>query len=135
MPISKFILKKVRQQAVVKFVGDGSANVDLVADLKLADETVTDVANTVRVNINSVIFTNSNSTTPITIARNGNTVMQLFGNDNWSFNQMMGFVDNENNSANIRVTLPATSTLFLGLTKAGGFNEPNNQQLKDYQKI
>ncbi len=135
MPISKFILKKVRQQAVVKFVGDGTANVDLVADLKLADETVTDVANTVRVNINSVIFTNSNSTTPITIARNGNTVMQLFGNDNWSFNQMMGFVDNENNGANIRVTLPATSTLFLGLTKAGGFTEPNNQQLKDYQKI
>lgn len=134
MPISKFILKRVRQQAVVKFVGDGTANVDLVADLKLPDETVTDVANTVRVNINSVIFTNSNSTTPITIARNGNTVMQLFGNDNWSFNQMMGFVDNENNSANIRVTLPATSTLFLGLTKQG-FNEPNNQALKDYQKI
>jgi len=134
MPISKFIIKRVRQQAVVKFVGDGTANVDLVADLKLPDETVTDVANTVRVNINSVIFTNSNSTTPITIARNGNTVMQLFGNDNWSFNQMMGFVDNENNSANIRVTLPATSTLFLGLTKQG-FNEPNNQALKDYQKI
>jgi hypothetical protein len=134
MPISKFIIKRVRQQAVVKFVGDGTANVDLVADLKLPDETVTDVANTVRVNINSVIFTNSNSTTPITIARNGNTVMQLFGNDNWSFNQMMGFVDNENNGANIKVTLPATSTLFLGLTKQG-FNEPNNQALKDYQKI
>ena len=134
MAISKFIIKRVRQQAIVKFVGDGTANVDLVADLKLPDETVTDVANTVRVNINSVIFTNSNSTTPITIARNGNTVMQLFGNDNWSFNQMMGFVDNENNGANIKVTLPATSTLFLGLTKQG-FNEPNNQALKDYQKI
>ena len=134
MPISKFIIKRVRQQAIIKFVGDGTANVDLVADLKLPDETVTDVANTVRVNINSVIFTNSNSTTPITIARNGNTVMQLFGNDNWSFNQMMGFVDNENNGANIKVTLPATSTLFLGLTKQG-FNEPNNQALKDYQKI
>lgn len=134
MPISKFIIKRVRQQAIIKFVGDGTANVDLVADLKLPDETVTNVANTVRVTINSVIFTNSNSTTPITIARNSNTVMQLFGNDNWSFNQMMGFVDNENNSANIRVTLPATSTLFLGLTKQG-FNEPNNQALKDYQKI
>ena len=47
MPISKFILKRVRQQAVVKFVGDGTANVDLVADLKLPDETVTNVANTV----------------------------------------------------------------------------------------
>ena len=86
------------------------------------------------VTINSVIFTNSNSTTPITIARNSNTVMQLFGNDNWSFNQMMGFVDNEAADANIRVTLPATSTLYLGLTKQG-FNEPNNQALKDYQKI
>jgi len=134
MPISKFIIKRVRQQAVVKFVGDGTANVDLVADLKLPDETVTNVANTVRVTINSVIFTNSNSTTPITIARNSNTVMQLFGNDNWSFNQMMGFVDNEAADANIRVTLPATSTLYLGLTKQG-FNEPNNQALKDYQKI
>jgi len=134
MPISKFIIKRVRQQAIVKFVGDGTANVDLVADLKLPDETVTNVANTVRVTINSVIFTNSNSTTPITIARNSNTVMQLFGNDNWSFNQMMGFVDNEAADANIRVTLPATSTLYLGLTKQG-FNEPNNQALKDYQKI
>jgi len=134
MPISKFIIKRVRQQAIIKFVGDGTANVDLVADLKLPDETVTNVANTVRVTINSVIFTNSNSTTPITIARNSNTVMQLFGNDNWSFNQMMGFVDNEAADANIRVTLPATSTLYLGLTKQG-FNEPNNQALKDYQKI
>jgi len=134
MPISKFIIKRVRQQAIIIFVVDGTANVDLVADLKLPDETVTNVANTVRVTINSVIFTNSNSTTPITIARNSNTVMQLFGNDNWSFNQMMGFVDNEAADANIRVTLPATSTLYLGLTKQG-FNEPNNQALKDYQKI
>lgn len=133
MAITKTILKKVRQQAIVKFVGDGTANVDLIADLKLPDETVVDAANTVRVNINSVVFTNGSTTTPITIARNSNTVMLLYGNDNWSFSQMLGFVDNEANHANIRVTLPVSATLYLGLTKLG-FVEPNNQELKDYQK-
>jgi len=133
MAITKFIIKKVRQQAIVKFVGDGTANVDLVADLKLSDETVTDVANTVRVTINSVVFSNSNASTPITIARDANTVMQLFGNDNWSFSQQFGFVDNESAGSNIKVTLPVSSTLYLGLTKQG-FKETNNQELKDYQK-
>jgi hypothetical protein len=39
MAITKTILKKVRQQAVVKFVGDGTANVDCNIDVRLSDET------------------------------------------------------------------------------------------------
>ena len=46
MAVTKTVIKKVRQQAVVKFVGDGQANVDLNSDLALADETFLGYANT-----------------------------------------------------------------------------------------
>lgn len=134
MPITKTVLKKVRQQAIVKLVGDGTANVD-PHDVILSDETYGGVGNT-RMNFNSILFTNGSSTTPITVARNGTTVMQLFGNDNWSFSQMMGFVDNTTNNANIAITIPSPGgTVFLGLTKVEGFEPPDNQSKKDYQKI
>jgi len=135
MPITKTILKKVRQQAIVKFVGDGSSNVDLVADLKLPDETVSNVS-TVQVNINSIIFSSGSTVAPLAVNRSGSNVILLWGNDNWSYSQMMGFVDNQSNNANLVVTIPAPGgTVYLGLTKAAGFTEPNNQALKDYQKI
>ena len=46
MPVIRTVLKKVRQQAVVKFIGSGMANVDLRADLKRSDETFLGFANT-----------------------------------------------------------------------------------------
>jgi len=132
MPVTKTILKRVRLGAIVKFVGDGSANVDLGADLRLSDETL-DVAN-IRVNINSVYY-NSGAATPITLVRNGNTIQQLFGNDNWLLSQASGFVDNQDNTGNVVVTIPTGGgTLILGLTKASGFSEPNKQVQPDWQK-
>jgi hypothetical protein len=125
MPITKTILKKVRQQAVVKLVGDGTANVDLVADLKLSDETVSNVAN-IKVNINSVYF--NADTGPILLKRNNSNVLVLFGSDNWFFTQTSGYSDTSNNSANVVVTIPASGgTVILGLTKEAGFAEPNQQ--------
>jgi hypothetical protein len=125
MPITKTILKKVRQQAVVKLVGDGTANVDLVADLKLSDETVSNVAN-IKVNINSVYF--NADTGPILLKRNNSNVLVLFGSDNWFFTQTSGFSDTSNNSANVVVTIPASGgTVILGLTKEAGFAEPDQQ--------
>lgn len=135
MAIVKTVLKKVYQQGVVKFVGDstgGSANVDLGADLKTADETL-DVAN-LKVNINTVYF-NSNGAAPITLNRNGSNVQILYGSDNWLFSQQSGFVDTSNLTANIVVTIPAGGgTVILGLTKQEGFIQPDRQNLQPRQR-
>lgn len=125
MPITKTIVKKVRQQAIVKFVGDGTANVDLIADLKLSDETPLDPAN-IKVNINSIYFNNDSG--PITINRNGSNVLLLYGSDNWFFTAVSGFSDTSNSSANVVVTIPSPGgTVILGLTKEKGFVEPDQQ--------
>ena len=125
MPITKTIVKKVRQQAIVKFVGDGTANVDLIADLKLSDETPLDPAN-IKVNINSIYFNNDSG--PITIKRDNSNVMLLYGSDNWFFTAVSGFSDTSNSSANVVVTIPSPGgTVILGLTKEKGFVEPDQQ--------
>jgi len=134
MAITKTILKKVRQQAVIKFVGDGTANVDCNVDVRLSDETFSGYGNA-NLNINTIYYNQSNSSTPITITRNGGISFQLFGNDQWLLSQQSGFVDNANNGANIVVTIPAPGgTVILGLTKAGGYTPPDLQALKDYQR-
>ncbi len=126
MPITKTVLKKVRQQAIVKLVGDGTATIDINADLKLADETFKGYANA-NVNINSIVWSVPD-TAPTLIQRNSSNVLILVGNDNWSFTQMLGFSDSSNNTANISVTIPgAGGTVILGLTKAEGFAPPNDQ--------
>lgn len=126
MPITKTILKKVRQQAIIKLIGDGTATIDINADLKLADETFKGYANA-NVNINSIVWSVPD-TAPTLIQRNSSNVLILVGNDNWSFTQMLGFSDSSNNTANISVTIPGSGgTVILGLTKAEGFAPPNDQ--------
>ena len=129
---SKTVLKKTRQQAIVKLVGTGTYTITPL-DVKLADETVASNGN-VTMNINSVIYSLVGATAS-TVARGATTVMELTGNDNWSFSQMMGFVENESNASNITVTLNGGGMIYMGITKSDGFTEPNNQALKDYQKI
>lgn len=120
MAITKTITKKVYGQAIVKFVGDGTSNVDLYSDIKLNDETVT--AGNLSVTINSITYSNGSSSAPIQILRNGTLVLQLFGNDNWYLAQSQGFSDTANASANIVVIVPSPGgTVYLGLTKAGGY--------------
>ncbi len=120
MPITKTITKKVYGQAVVKFVGDGTSNVDLYSDIKLSDETVT--AGNLNVTINSITYSNGSSSTPILIYRNNTLIMQLFGNDNWYMSQAQGFSEGANATANIVVIVPSPGGMvYLGLTKAGGY--------------
>lgn len=128
---TKTVIKKTRQQAIVKLVGTGSYTITPV-DIKLADETLASNGN-VTMNINSVIYSLVGATAS-TVARGATTVMELTGNDNWSFSQMMGFVENESNSSNITVTLNGGGMIYMGITKSDGFKEPNNQELKNYQK-
>ena len=123
MPVTRTVLKKTLQQAVVKFVGDGMSNVT-PQDLLTTNVTL-DLPN-VQMNITGMIWTTP-GTVPIIITRNNSTVMLLNGNDNWSLSQMFGFVDTSNNNANITVVMPANSTMYLHISKPAGFIEPDQQ--------
>jgi hypothetical protein len=130
MAVTKTILKKARQQAVVKFVGDGQANIDLNIDLVMSDETFLGYSNC-NVTINSVIYTSSDAASnPILIKRpsTGANVLILSGTDNWMLSQNYGFTDSTNTQSNINIVLPpAGGTLILGVTKKNGYQEPNEQ--------
>jgi hypothetical protein len=125
MAVVKTVLKKVRQQAAIKLIGDGSASITSL-DLALADEVV-DQPN-VQMNITGVMWTTPGPV-PIIITRNGTVTQYLNGNDNWAMAQMFGISDTANNSANITIIMPANSMVYLSITKADGFNEPNQQIL------
>jgi|688.fasta_scaffold104500_2 hypothetical protein len=126
------ILKKTRQQAVAKVIGTGQANINYL-DLKLPDETI-DNGNIV-INITGVLWTSEGASgSPITVKRTvgwptiGEEILTLYGNDNWSLNQMLGIVDTANNNGNIHVVMPAGGgTMYMTLSKPSGFIEPNFQ--------
>ena len=127
MAVTKTIVKRVRQQAVIKFVGDGQANVDLDADLKTSDETFLGYANT-NVMITGMVWSTSGGVGgPITIKRpsTGANVIVLWGTDNWSLTQSFGFYDPANTNANINITMPSDGgTLYLTVSKKTGYREP-----------
>jgi hypothetical protein len=123
MPVVRTVLKKVRQQAVVKMIGSGVSTITSW-DLKLADETV-DQPN-VQLNITGIMWT-APDTLPIVVSRNGTDIMYLNGNDNWSMTQMFGFADSSNTNSNISVALPANSLVYIHLSKTAGFIEPDQQ--------
>lgn len=128
MPVSKTILKKTPQTAVVKLVGSGSATIDLNADLKTADESFLGYANA-NVNIAGIVWSLGGSDS-LTIARDSTTTMVLYGNDNWTLNQQWGFTDTANNQANIACTFSGSGgTAFITLSKTQGFTIPNQQVL------
>lgn len=125
MPVVKTVLKKVRQQAGIKLIGEGEATITSL-DLKLADEIV-DQPN-VKITVTGAMWT-APGTNPIILTRNSNITQYFNGNDNWSMTQTLGFPDTEENNANISIAMPANSMIYLHLTKLDGFDEPNQQIL------
>lgn len=119
------ILKKVRQQAVVQYVGSGSTTIDL-ASLALPDETF-DRANS-KVTLAHVFF---HFVSAGTIARAGsNTILELGAGatDNWDFSAQGGFVLNQDANANIVINMGASAgTVICTLHKSAGYAEPDNQ--------
>ena len=118
------ILKKVRQQAVVSFVGTGTDVVDLY-DLKLADETF-DRANS-KVTIAHIWFS---FTAAGNISRNGSEVLSVGAGamDNWDFHQTGGFVLNQNANSNVEINMGSNvGTVIMTLHKSAGYTEPDNQ--------
>jgi hypothetical protein len=134
MPVTTTILKNVRQQAVVKFIGNGIANVDLRADLTKSDETFQGFPN-VNVTIKTVMWSTTDSVSaPILVQRGVNAtvatnVMILYGGAaDWELDQGAGFVDDVGSNSNVTVILPAAGAmLYLVLGKKTGYVGPNLQ--------
>ena len=133
MAISKTSLQNVRQQSVIKLIneiGAATANITLT-ELKKDDETL-DQANS-QVNIQTVIYSASDSSAgPIVISRGPTpftsaNVMFLHGSGSMELDQGAGFHDQSNASANITITMPGQSLLYIVLGKAAGYIEPNQQ--------
>jgi len=134
MAVTTTILKNVRQQAVVKFIGSGTANVDLRADLTQPEETFLGFANT-NVSIKTVMWSTTDSiSSPILVQRgvtaaSASNVLILYGGaSDWELDQGAGFVDDVSANANITVQLPAPGgMLYLVLGKRTGYEGPNFQ--------
>jgi hypothetical protein len=133
MPVTRSILKNVRQQAVVKFIGNGTANIDLRADLTQPEETFQGFGNT-NVTIKTVMYSTTDAaSSPILIQRGVNAtvatnVMILYGTADWELDQGAGFVDNTGANSNVTVILPAAgATLYLILGKTSGYIGPDLQ--------
>jgi hypothetical protein len=133
MAILKTSLQNVRQQSVFKLIneiGAATANITLT-ELKKDDETL-DQANS-QVNIQTVIYSASDSSAgPIVISRGPTpftsaNVMFLHGSGSMELDQGAGFHDQSNASANITITMPGQSLLYIVLGKAAGYIEPNQQ--------
>jgi len=131
MPVTKTILKNVRQQAVVKFIGSGYGNIDLRADLTQNSETFQGFANT-NVTIKTVMWSTTDSvSSPILIQRGVNAtvatnVMILYGGaSSWDLAQESGFVDNANADSNVTVFIPpAGGMVYMVLGKTSGYLGP-----------
>jgi hypothetical protein len=134
MAVTKSILQNVRQQSVIKFINDGIAatsNVTLL-ELKMPDETfLGEVA--CNVNIQTVMFAATDSLiSPIVIGRGPtafsiSNVMYLHGSDSFELDQGAGFHDQTLNQANLTISMPPYSMLYLVLGKASGYLEPDFQ--------
>jgi hypothetical protein len=134
MAVTTTILKNVRQQAVVKFIGSGTANVDLRADLTQPEETFLGFGN-VNVTIKTVMWSTTDSVAaPVLVQRGVNAtiatnVMILYGGaSDWELDQGAGFVDSVGANSNVTVILPPSGgMLYLVLGKTTGYLGPDFQ--------
>ena len=117
------ILKKSRQQVVVKVLGQGQVTVPL-SELKLDDETPILPKAAITFMYWNITPTSGYS---INITRGGSVIHYLTGGDNWNLSQGTGFVDNEFEDQDIIVDiLNDNGTLILCLNKSG-YQEPETQ--------
>ena len=134
MAVTTTILKNVRQQAVVKFIGSGTANIDLRADLTQSEETFQGFGN-VNVTIKTVMWSTDGSlSAPILVQRGQNAasatnVMILYGGaSDWELDQGAGFVDDVGSNSNVTVILPSAGAMvYMVLGKKTGYIGPDLQ--------
>lgn len=115
MPVTTTYIKKTTTTAVVKFVGDGTATVNLATDLLAAQQTLT--GEPVKVHISGVLFS-TQTTNNVKITRNSIDVLSLYGNGDWHID---GFSLTENEASNVTVNLGSGGSVILELKKVGGY--------------
>lgn len=117
------ILKKTRQQVVVKVIGQGQVTIPL-SEFKLDDETLDSPKAAISFLYWNIAPTNGYN---INITRGGEVIYYLTGGDNWNLSQGTGFIDDENSDQDIVVDLiNDAGTLLMCLNKAG-YKEPDTQ--------
>ncbi len=145
------ILKNTRRQAVVKAVSPGSAGgivhcnlISLVSTVNSNSTTTTTqtISGASELTISDVLFSVSGNTTitrSASFADGGSPAVILTlteGQHSFQFSQGYGFVLNERANANIQINFGpgANGSVILCLTKGPGFDEPNLQNLQDFQR-
>lgn len=122
MAVTKTVLKKTQQEAIVKVGGtDGSAVIDIAADLlshnqQLSGDPV--LVDIVGAEVSGLL------NNAVTITRNGVPILAFAGENNGTFDfEGMGFRDSIENNQNITVTIAgAEGHIYLTLRKVAGFN-------------
>ncbi len=126
MPIEKRILKNTPRQAVVELHGDSGQSVISVQELATSEQTV-DAPN-VNLTITAIHYQVSQFAK---ITRNGNVVLNLVaGYDSVRFAEDFGFSLSKFANANVAVNMgTGNNSIFIVMSKAEGYNEPNRQSL------
>jgi len=145
------ILKNTRRQAVVKAVSPGSAGgivhcnlISLVSTVNSNATTTTTqtISGASELTISDVLFSVTGNTTITRSASfvddtSRSVILTLTeGQHSFQFSQGYGFVLNERANANIQINFGpgANGSVILCLTKGPGFEEPNLQNLQDFQR-
>ena len=145
------ILKNTRRQAVVKAVSPGSAGgivhcnlISLVSTVNSNATTTTTqtISGASELTISHVLFSVTGNTTITRSASfvddtSRSVILTLTeGQHSFQFSQGYGFVLNERANANIQINFGpgANGSVILCLTKGPGFEEPNLQNLQDFQR-
>lgn len=122
MAVTKTVLKKTHQEAVVKVAGTAAgATIDLAADLLPAGQALD--GETQSVNIVGLQYSGLASST-ITVTRNSVNIITLDagGEGSIEFAAGSGFVDTIENTSDITVTIGgAEAQAYLILRKVGGY--------------
>jgi len=121
MAVTKTIIKKTQQEAIVKVGGTaGSAVIDISADLLSHNQALS--GDPVKVDIVGAMV-GGLLTNAITVTRNSVPVLAFAGENNGTFDfEGQGFRDETQNTQNITVTIAgAEGHIYLTLRKSAGF--------------
>jgi hypothetical protein len=122
MSVTKTVLKKTHQEAIVKVSGTaGSATIDISADLLSHNQALS--GDTVKVDIVGAMV-GGLLTNAITVTRNAVPILAFAGENNGTFDfEGQGFRDTIQNDQNIVVNIAgAEGHIYLTLRKVAGFN-------------
>lgn len=108
------ITNSVRSASIIRVTGTTPANIALSALATSNNETVTSAS------IKRILFSTGGT---ITIRRDVETVLTLYGNGDWRPSES-GHVIANNSTSNIEVTITTGGTVLLEVTKQATYAEP-----------